>query len=106
MRSRRFTAAIESGLRLDGLAPPRVDDVQIQRVLANLLENAIKFSTRNGRASSRPIRGRDGRRRRDRRGRRRLPRAGLGLAIARGFAEVNDGGLSVEPRGARGTIAR
>jgi two-component system sensor histidine kinase KdpD len=90
----------------DGLPPARVDDVQIQRVLVNLIENAIKFSTgtveivAHADADADTVvaevidQGGAG-----------APGAGLGLAIARGFADVNRCALGVEPHG-RGTVAR
>ena len=46
----RAVAEVHDGGRIvvsapDDLPPTRVDDIQIQRVLANLIENALKFST-------------------------------------------------------------
>jgi two-component system sensor histidine kinase KdpD len=105
------------------LPPVRVDAPQIQRVLANLLENALRFSppeepvhvrvsatrkelivrvTDHGPGIPEPDRehifqpfhrvaGE-----RDRRG------AGLGLAIARGFADANGGRLWLESRAGQG----
>jgi two-component system, OmpR family, sensor histidine kinase KdpD len=88
----------------DDLPPARVDDIQIQRVLANLIENALKFSTGkveiDARADGASVvvevidQGGAG-----------APGAGLGLAIARGFAGVNGCTLTIEPHGA-GTVAR
>ena len=73
----------------EGLPPVRVDDVQIQRVLVNVIENAIKFSlgavdiSSRSEGSSVVIEVAD-------EGGAGAPGAGLGLAIARGFAPVND----------------
>jgi two-component system, OmpR family, sensor histidine kinase KdpD len=101
----------------------RVDAIQLQRVLVNLLDNALKFSGEGGvdlraSASGNEVRievldrgsgfgdaepstllepfvragGASG--------------AGLGLAIASGFAEVNGVDLALEPREGGGTCAR
>jgi K+-sensing histidine kinase KdpD len=99
-----------------GIPPVRVDSAQIERALVNLLENAIKFSspsdpvTVSGSVA-------DGRVRveiRDRgpgipevdrarvfeafeRGSTAVRGTGLGLPIARGFAEANGGTVSIGP---------
>jgi two-component system, OmpR family, sensor histidine kinase KdpD len=103
-------------------APPvRVDAAQIERVLVNLLENALKFSTPDGQVQVRVTTTRAEvivrvvdqgpglpaseldrvfdafyRHEHDRSG------AGLGLAIARGFAEANGGRLWAESRPGQG----
>jgi two-component system sensor histidine kinase KdpD len=87
----------------------RVDAVQVQRVLVNLLENALKFSAGAVSLAARadgkalvvevldrgpgidPARG---------------PGAGLGLSIAHGFASVNGAQLELERRDGGGTVAR
>jgi signal transduction histidine kinase len=101
----------------------RVDAIQLQRVLVNLLDNALKFSGEGGvelRASAsgnevqievldrgpgfgdaepstllEPFTRAGG-----------ASGAGLGLAIASGFAEVNGVELALEPREGGGTRAR
>ena len=89
----------------DGLPPASVDDVQIQRVLVNLIENALKFSRATvevvARSDTRSLvievldRGGAG-----------SPGTGLGLSIARGFAELNNGAVHLEPRRGGGMSAR
>jgi two-component system sensor histidine kinase KdpD len=93
------------------LPPVAVDAAQIQRVIVNLLENALKFSTVEVelRASLEADailvhvldRGR---------GIDAAPSSqrglGLGLAIARGFAEVNGCSVQLTPRAGGGTCAR
>jgi two-component system, OmpR family, sensor histidine kinase KdpD len=89
----------------DGLPPALVDDVQIQRVLVNLIDNALKFShdTVEVIASSEDntllIDVHD-------RGGAGAPGAGIGLSIARGFAEVNSGSVELRPRAGGGMTAR
>jgi two-component system, OmpR family, sensor histidine kinase KdpD len=93
------------------LPPVDVDSVQIQRVLVNLLENALKFSTgevdvvasldggdvlvdvldRGPGIGEEPSFARG---------------LGLGLEIARGFAAVNGARLELAPRDGGGTRAR
>ena len=87
------------------LPPASVDDVQIQRVLVNLIDNALKFSRTSveivARLDVRKIvieildRGGSG-----------APGLGIGLSIARGFASLNRGSVSLEPRAGGGTAAR
>ena len=94
----------------------RVDGPQLHRVLVNLLENALKFSSPSDPVKV-TVEGDGGRivvRVRDRgpgipesdrerifdpfeRGSNAGPGSGLGLAIARGFAEANGGRVWVEP---------
>jgi two-component system sensor histidine kinase KdpD len=87
------------------LPPASVDDVQIQRVLVNLIENALKFSRAGveiiARLGARSVvievldLGGAG-----------APGAGIGLSIARGFAALNHGTVALEPRPGGGTAAR
>ena len=100
----------------------RVDGPQLHRVLVNLLENALKFSspvdpvevTVAGEGPRVTVRIRDrgpGVPEADRnrifdafeRGDRSGPGSGLGLAIARGFAEANGGRIWVEPAATGGS---
>lgn len=89
----------------EGLPPASVDDVQIQRVLVNLIENALKFSRATveiiARLDTRSLvievldRGGAG-----------SPGTGMGLSIARGFAALNNGSVLLEPRRDGGMAAR
>jgi two-component system sensor histidine kinase KdpD len=89
----------------DGLPPARVDDVQIQRVLVNLIDNGLKFSRGTVEVSARAegdtlvvdV---------DDRGGAAAPGAGIGLSIARGFAEVNSGSVELLPQTGGGMTAR
>jgi two-component system sensor histidine kinase KdpD len=114
-------AAVEVSLP-DDPVPVLVDPHQVQRALVNLLENALKYSPAAepvrvqvtaslSEAAIRVIDHGPGVEpaERDRifepfqRGERsERPGAGLGLAIARGFAEANGGTLSVESRAGQG----
>ncbi|HVC86480.1 MAG TPA: DUF4118 domain-containing protein [Gaiellaceae bacterium] len=103
-----------SRLRIDvpgSLPAARVDAVQMQRVLVNLLENALKFSPgavevcadeRDGRVVIDVL---------DRGpglgdGSSSKTGLGLGLAIAHGFTAANDGTLALADRDGGGTRAR
>jgi two-component system sensor histidine kinase KdpD len=108
----------------DDLPPIRVDGTQIERVLVNLLENALKFSSptdpvalsaehTDGDVIVRVLDAGPGLAEEDRErvfepfergadaGAR--PGAGLGLAIARGFTHANGGRVWAEPADAGGT---
>jgi len=91
---------------VDGLPPVAVDAAQIQRVLANVLDNALKYST----ADVAVLAHTDGARVLvdvlDEGGATIRPGLGLGLTIAHGFAEANGGTLELLPREGGGTCAR
>jgi two-component system sensor histidine kinase KdpD len=109
----------------DDLPPARVDAVQVQRILVNLIENARKFSPagspvivsvrrQNGGVAVEIADRGVGIRAEDAdalvepfaRGEAVVTGAGLGLAIARGFAVANGGSLELVPRDGGGTLAR
>lgn len=96
---------------VEGLPPVSVDAVQVQRVLVNLLENALKFSTGEVQVTATAGDGEVVVEVVDRgRGIDAAPSSqrglGLGLAIAHGFAAANGGILEVRPREGGGTRAR
>jgi two-component system, OmpR family, sensor histidine kinase KdpD len=112
---------VEGAERVDvviarGLPVVRADGAQIQRVLVNLLENALKFSSQNVNLRATSV-GPELVIRVTNRGRgipqaelarifepfqrvagERVNGAGLGLAIAKGFAEANDGRIWAESK--------
>jgi two-component system sensor histidine kinase KdpD len=89
-----------------GLPPVAVDAAQIQRVLVNVLDNALKYSV----ADVDVLAHADGAvvhvEVLDEGGAAGQPGLGLGLAIARGFAEANGATLELVPREGGGTRAR
>jgi two-component system sensor histidine kinase KdpD len=116
------TPAARVGVTLESEAAVRVDASQIQRVLVNLIENALKFSSPSdpvevavvddGPSVAVRVRDRgpgvaeaDRERIFDAFERGALPArgSGLGLAIARGFAEANGGRVRVEGSGSGGS---
>ena len=91
---------------VDGLPPVVVDAAQIRRVLANVLDNALKYSVADVDVFAHS----DGARVLvdvlDEGGATIRPGLGLGLTIARGFAEANGATLELLPREDGGTCAR
>jgi two-component system sensor histidine kinase KdpD len=93
-------------VELDSSLPPvEIDDVQIQRVLVNVIENALKFSRARVTVGAHTL------------GQRVVieildaggagePGAGLGLSIARGFAAANGGSVELEPIASGGMRTR
>jgi two-component system, OmpR family, sensor histidine kinase KdpD len=88
------------------LPPVAVDAAHIQRVLVNLLENALKHSVADVDVLARTERAGVELDVLDRGGATPAPGLGLGLAIARGFAEANGATLELLPRDGGGTCAR
>jgi two-component system sensor histidine kinase KdpD len=91
---------------MDDLPPVAVDAAHIQRVLVNLLENALKHSVADVDVLARAERAGVEIEVLDRGGATPAPGLGLGLAIARGFAEANGATLELLPRDGGGTCAR
>lgn len=91
---------------MDELPPVAVDAAHIQRVLVNLLENALRHSVADVDVLARAERAGVELEVLDRGGATPAPGLGLGLAIARGFAEANGATLELLPRDGGGTCAR
>lgn len=88
-----------------GLPPVRVDAVQLQRVVANLVDNALKYSSGAVDVHARADDGHIVVEVLDQGGAGVAPGAGIGLAIARGFAAVNGCEVTLEPRAGGGMRA-
>lgn len=89
----------------EGLPPVRVDAVQVQRVVANLVDNALKYSSGEVEVRARRADGRVLLEVLDRGGATTAAGMGLGLAIARGFAAANGCEMTIGPRPGGGTRA-
>lgn len=87
------------------LPPVRVDAVQLQRVVANLVDNALMYSTGDVEVQAHAVPGAVLVEVLDRGGAMMPSGAGLGLAIARGFAAVNGSDVTLESRDGGGTRA-
>jgi two-component system, OmpR family, sensor histidine kinase KdpD len=87
------------------LPPVCVDAVQLQRAVANLVDNALKYSAGEVEVQARRDDGRVLLEVLDRGGGATPAGMGLGLAIARGFATANGCEVTVEPRVGGGTRA-
>jgi two-component system sensor histidine kinase KdpD len=87
------------------LPPVHVDAVQLQRVVANLVDNALKYSVGAVDVRARADDGHVVVEVLDEGGGTTTPGAGLGLAIARGFAAVNGCDVTLEEREGGGTRA-
>jgi two-component system sensor histidine kinase KdpD len=87
------------------LPPVRVDAVQLQRVVANLVDNALKYSSGDVEVRAHEEPGAVLVEVLDRGGAEATPGMGLGLAIARGFAAANGSDVTLEPRSGGGTRA-
>jgi two-component system sensor histidine kinase KdpD len=87
------------------LPPVRVDVVQLQRVVANLVDNALKYSSGRVDVCARAEDGQVVVEILDEGGAGVAPGAGIGLAIARGFAGVNGCEVTLEPRAGGGMRA-
>jgi two-component system, OmpR family, sensor histidine kinase KdpD len=89
----------------EDLPPVCVDAVQLQRAVANLVDNALKYSAGKVEVQARRDDGRVLLEVLDRGGGATPAGMGLGLAIARGFATANGCEVTVEPRVGGGTRA-
>jgi two-component system sensor histidine kinase KdpD len=98
--SRRVQLGVPSDL-----PPVRVDAVQLQRVVANLVDNALKYSSGRVDVNAYAADGHVVVEVLDQGGAGVAPGAGIGLAIARGFAAVNGCEVTLEPRAAGGMRA-
>jgi two-component system sensor histidine kinase KdpD len=87
------------------LPPVRVDAVQLQRVVANLVDNALKYSSGQVDVHAHAEDGHVVVEVLDQGGAGVAPGAGIGLAIARGFAAVNGCEVTLEPRAGGGMRA-
>jgi two-component system sensor histidine kinase KdpD len=92
--------------QMNDLPPVAVDAAHIQRVLVNLLENALKYSVADVDVLARSDGGDVLLDVLDAGGATQAPGLGLGLAVARGFAEANGATLELLPREGGGTCAR